>query len=611
MRLSTTTVAGAPVLLDYGSNFGSGTAIHSLTLYRANSGALVFGAGTVQWPWGLDSTHDRSGTPINASMQQATVNLFADMGNVQPGSLQSGLVAASASTDTTPPSSAITTPVAGANVAPGSTVTISGTATDIGGVVGGVEVSVDGGTTWHPAMGRGSWSYSWTPSGAGTVTLRSRAVDDSGKLETPGAGVSVTIGSATALAITTTSLPNGSVGQAYSQSLVASGGTLPYSWSLASGALPAGLSLNAGTGAIIGTPTTAATSNFTVQVLDSANPAAAVTKALSITITTTPTNLTIWPSTQVPGLVDGGADSPVELGVKFRSDVAGNITGIRFYKASTNTGSHMGNLWSCSNTACSAGTLLATATFTGESGSGWQQVSFPSPVAITANTVYVASYHADNGHYSADLNYFASTGVDNAPLHALANGVSGGNGVYAYGTTSAFPTQTYNTSNYWVDVVFNPGPAATLMSISVTPANPAILTGATQQFTSTGTYSDGSTQNLNSLVTWASSSTAVATINASGLATASSAGSTMASATLGSVSGSTTLTVNAAPLNITTTSLPNGTLNVAYPATTLSTSGGIPPYTLWSITSGALPAGLKLGLQLRYNFRDAHCDWHF
>ena len=145
---------------------------------------------------------------------------------------------------------------------------------------------------------------------------------------------------------------------------------------------------------------------------------------------------------------------PVELGVKFRSDVAGAITGIRFYKATANTGTHIGNLWS------STGTKLATATFSGESASGWQQVNFATPVAISANTVYVASYHANNGHYSADEDYFASSGVDNAPLHALANGVSGGNGVYAYGASSVFPTQTWNTSNYWVDVLFQAGSCA-------------------------------------------------------------------------------------------------------------------------------------------------------
>ena len=138
-------------LQDFGSTYSSGTATHSLTLYRHASGALVFGAGTVQWVW-ASTPHDRSGTPTNASMQQATVNLFADMG-VQPATLRQGLVAASASADTAPPTSTIASPTAGSTLAVGTPVTISGSASDSGGVVGGVEISVDGGTSWHPAVG--------------------------------------------------------------------------------------------------------------------------------------------------------------------------------------------------------------------------------------------------------------------------------------------------------------------------------------------------------------------------------------------------------------------------------------------------------------------------
>ena len=195
VRLSTTEVANAPVLTDYGSNFGSGTANHALTLYKAASGAIVFGAGTVQWAWGLDSNHDRAGTPINVSMQQATVNLFADMG-IQPGAIQSGLLPATASTDVTQPASIISTPSSGASVSPGSIVTISGTASDAGGGrVGGVEVSVDGGLTWHAATGRNTWTYTWpAPSTNGTVNIKTRAVDDSLNLETAGAGITVNVG---------------------------------------------------------------------------------------------------------------------------------------------------------------------------------------------------------------------------------------------------------------------------------------------------------------------------------------------------------------------------------------------------------------------------------
>ena len=296
--------------------------------------------------------------------------------------------------------------------------------------------------------------------------------------------------------------------------------------------------------------------------------------------------ISIWSNTTAPTVVDVGPDSAVELGVKFKSDVAGTIAGIRFYKAAANTGIHIGNLWT------SNGTLLATATFANETDSGWQEVRFATPVAIASNTVYVASYHAENGHYSEDDYYFQGKGVDNPPLHALANGVSGGNGVYAYGSSSVFPNQTWNAANYWVDVVFQPRPAPTLKSITVTPANSNIVIGATQQFTATGTYSDGSTQNITSQATWTSSNTGVATINAGGLATGVSAGTTTISAALAGVVGSTTLTVQAAPLVITTTSLPNGVSNTVYTAT-LAATGGTTPYT-WSIISGTLPSGLTL-----------------
>jgi Domain of unknown function (DUF4082)/Bacterial Ig-like domain/Bacterial Ig domain len=196
VRLSSTTLTIGSVLQDFGSTYGSGTLNHALTLYRHSSGARVFGAGTVQWSWGLDSNHDLGSLPPDVRMQQATVNLLADM-NSQPGSLQPGLVAATASTDTTPPTSAITAPAAGANVTVNTAVTISGTAADTGGgVAGGVEVSVDGGATWRRATGRASWTYTWTPTATGTVTIRSRAADDSGNLESPGAGRSVNVVSA-------------------------------------------------------------------------------------------------------------------------------------------------------------------------------------------------------------------------------------------------------------------------------------------------------------------------------------------------------------------------------------------------------------------------------
>src|SRR5262249_12112000 len=146
-----------------------------------------------------DTSPDTGPSAPNINMQQATVNLLADM-QAQPATLQAGLVAATASTDTTAPTSTITAPAAGTTVPNGTPVTISGTATDAGGgVVTAIEVSADGGSTWHRATLGGSaattvnWSYSWTPQALGSVTLKSRAVDDSGNLETPSAGVSVNV----------------------------------------------------------------------------------------------------------------------------------------------------------------------------------------------------------------------------------------------------------------------------------------------------------------------------------------------------------------------------------------------------------------------------------
>ncbi|UJP08891.1 DUF4082 domain-containing protein [Microbacterium sp. KUDC0406] len=192
IRLSTTVGPTPQYLTDYGNVVVPGTTEHHLTMYRAASGALVFGAGTIQWGWGLDAEHDGDGAPADARMQQAQINLLADMG-AQPGSLMSGLTAATKSTDTTAPVTTITTPTAGQKIAHGTARTITGTASDVGGRVAGVEVSVDSGKTWHPAQGTTSWSYSYVQQGNGPTKLLARAADDSGNFASAGTAVSVDV----------------------------------------------------------------------------------------------------------------------------------------------------------------------------------------------------------------------------------------------------------------------------------------------------------------------------------------------------------------------------------------------------------------------------------
>jgi hypothetical protein len=157
----------------------------------------------------------------------------------------------------------------------------------------------------------------------------------------------------------------------------------------------------------------------------------------------------LWGNSDAPTVISANDASAVELGVKFTANTPGTITGIRFYKGPQNSGTHIGDLWSTS------GNLLATTTFTNETASGWQEADFSNPVAVTAGTTYVASYHTDAGNYSADGNYFATAYTNiNGTLTAPSGSSGGGNGVYAYGSSSLFPSNSYNASNYWVDVVF-------------------------------------------------------------------------------------------------------------------------------------------------------------
>ncbi|WP_424630930.1 DUF4082 domain-containing protein [Bradyrhizobium sp. SYSU BS000235] len=357
VRLSSTTLDSEGFyLLDYGNTVGPGTATHNLTLYRAPSGALVFGAGTVYWSWGLSDSHDGdnihgdTGTPSDPRVQQAMVNLFADMG-IQPATLQSGLITGQASTDHTAPTSTINTPPS--SVAATDRVTISGTATDAGGgVIAGVEVSTDNGASWHPATGDETWTYTFSPQVAGNYTIRSRAVDDSINLESPSAGRTLSV----------------------------------------------------------------APANF----------------------------LTLFPGSATPEVLNTVDNGAVELGVKFTASVAGTITGIRYYKSNQDTGVHTGTLWS------STGAALGTLTFSNETTTGWQTARFATPITITPGATYTASYHSNVGHYSNTQDYF-TTNVTSGPLTAPASG----NGVYAYGN-SQFPTNTFQSTNFWVDVMFNP-----------------------------------------------------------------------------------------------------------------------------------------------------------
>lgn len=248
-------------------------------------------------------------------------------------------------------------------------------------------------------------------------------------------------------------------------------------------------------------------------------------------------SFSIWPGTATPLVLSDSDTEPIVLGMKFKTAVPGQITGIRYYKSSANTGTHVGGLWTA------GGTLLATVNFANETASGWQYQALSAPVSITTNTTYVVSYHAPVGRYSIDDGYFIGSGVNSYPLRALAYGEDGPNGVAAYGPSSTFPTADFGGANYWVDVVFQPSVSLVLTNLAVTPLSTGIARGSTVQFTATGTYEGGSVQDLTSYVYWYSSNTVVSTVNASGLATGVSTGATTIYASFNGLTASASIMV--------------------------------------------------------------------
>jgi hypothetical protein len=582
IKLSDTTLPVSQYLMDFGNYVGSNNATHNLTLYRAPSGALVFGTGTVYWSWALDENHDLTPTPTDPRIQQAMVNLFADMG-VQPETLDASLRLATRSTDTTAPVSTITGPASGATVGAGRQVTITGTASDTGGLVAAVEVSTDNGQSWNPAIGSASgWSYSWRTPAPGTYTIRSRAVDDSMNVEAAGAGRSVTVTPSSSLSVFQNDTPdilatsdtaavqlgmkftpsaNGTVTGirfykgsqntgTHTASLWTATGTrlasTPFVGETASGWQQVNFSspvaVTAGTTYVAAYHSSggryAFTPNYFTEPVVSGQltaPASAPNSPNGVFAYggpdafpnqgraaasnywvdavyspggTTPTDpppptgtaVSLFSNTDTPATVTANDPNAVELGVKFTASQSGNVTGIRFYKGPQNTGTHIGRLWTA------GGTQLASAPFTSETASGWQQVSFSAPVAITAGQTYIASYTAPNGNYSATGGYFANART-NGPLTAPASGTSGGNGVYAYGGAGVFPNQSFNATNYWVDTTFVPGG-------TTTPPPPAAGVNVVQSGGSTAVTEGGAGDSLT--VALASQPTANVTVTVSG-----------------------------------------------------------------------------------------------
>lgn len=181
---------------------------------------------------------------------------------------------------------------------------------------------------------------------------------------------------------------------------------------------------------------------------------------------------------QVPqlGNVSDGSTTNRELGTKFTSGVAGHIAAIRFWKASRETGSHVGHVWNAS------GQLLASVNFVNETASGWQQQSLATPLAVNANTVYVVTVNTGNTYYVA-TRYGLATKIVNHDLSSVV----GTDGVI--GPPGKFPTESYQSSNYFRDVLFAPNTGLTSNPVKLNFGNVNLGSSSSQTFTLTNTTS--------------------------------------------------------------------------------------------------------------------------
>jgi hypothetical protein len=176
--------------------------------------------------------------------------------------------------------------------------------------------------------------------------------------------------------------------------------------------------------------------------------------------------------------LQGNDGQPLETGFKFRVTQVGTISAIRFYKLTANgdNTAYTVNLWTNGNSG-TPGTNLRTANSSTITGTGWKSISI-TPATLTPNIVYVISMHSSSGWYTFTNNYFPTTPDDYSrpPFVIVANNddpAGVGNGVWRYTATSAFPFNTGNTTNYYIDLVFNTTFAlpVTLSGFKATPSN--------------------------------------------------------------------------------------------------------------------------------------------
>lgn len=441
-------------------------------------------------------------------------------------------------------------------------------------------------------------TISGTPTTAGTFNFVLQATDSSDVPDTVTVSESVTIVTAvTPLAVTGGAQPVGVVGSPYSTALQATGGVTPYTWSISAGSLPAGLTINSATGVISGTPTAAGTADFTVQVTDETGKTATATASIAVTA---PISVLTLTTTALP---NGTVNVPYAATI-------GVSGGTAPYSCSITSGTLPAGLTlsgcTVSGTPTTPGASTVTVNVT-DSSNPQQSTSGTQTITINPAALSLTTSALPNG--TINVPYTATIGVTGGTSPYSCSITSGAlpKGLSLSGcTVSGTPTAS-GTSTVQVKVTDSGNPQQTTsgpQTITIGSAALSLTATSLPNGTVNVPYSStigvtGGTSPYSCSIT---SGTLPAGLTLSGCTvsgTPTKAGSstvqvkvTDSSSPQQTTSGPETITISPAALSLTTTALPNGTVNVAYNAT-IGVSGGTGPYSC-SITSGTLPTGLTL-----------------
>jgi hypothetical protein len=454
------------VLTDAGKTYTNGTANPTATEYKAASGAWVFATGTNQWSRGLGYNIDGVGEP-NTLIQQATLNVLDDM-HVRPTTPSPGLTVDAIGT----PSVTQITPASGGSGVPNTTSATAAFDKPIDPSTVTAQTFTVAGPNGIPVAANVTFDR---PSN--TATLVPQVPLNSGTTYTITVSTGVTTWAGTGLAqnatstFTTRPFAVTSTSPAAGATNIGSLGTVIASFSAPldpTTVTPQSLTLTAPDGTSVAgsvaynSATYTATFTPTQPLTSGATYTATVTTAIagtdgstlqspitwSFTVASCPCTLmsNLTPAVVGASVTDGRTGSgpfSYELGTKIQVSSGAQLTAIRFYKDSQETGTHVGSVWD------STGNLLAQVTFTNETASGWQEQSLPAPLALSPGKTYVVSVGI-NAYFVLTPAGLQSA-LTNGPVATVADGA---NGVFA-SQAGVFPTQSYNSTNYFVDAVVN------------------------------------------------------------------------------------------------------------------------------------------------------------